>query len=127
MLEKKKELSIQILKFFEEFLLPRQESDTPWPQGHSHYHVQESNNKGTGGKNRSRGNNENESEKIKQELVFKEDEQKLLNNQNVGKQTIKIMCFDGMERLSQNRKIGKKVWINTSAIILVRVGDYEYN
>lgn len=45
MLEKKKELSIQILKFFEEFLLPRQESETPWPQGHSPYYVQEPNNK----------------------------------------------------------------------------------
>lgn len=45
----------------------------------------------------------------------------------LGNRQLKAMCFDGMERLCQNSEIGKKVWINTSAIILVRVGDYENN
>ncbi|XP_004706490.1 eukaryotic translation initiation factor 1A, Y-chromosomal-like isoform X1 [Echinops telfairi] len=83
-----------------------------------------SKNKGNGGKNRRRGKNENESEK--RELVLKEDGQeyaqviKMLGN---GQETI---CFDGVKRWCHiSGKLRKKVWINTSDIILVGLRDYQ--
>uniref|UniRef100_A0A8C5YS72 Eukaryotic translation initiation factor 4C n=1 Tax=Marmota marmota marmota TaxID=9994 RepID=A0A8C5YS72_MARMA len=82
-------------------------------------------NKGKGGKNRCRGKNENESEK--RELVFKEDGQvyaqviKMLGNGR-----LEAMCFDGIKRLCHIRgKLRKKVWINSSDIILVGLRDYQ--
>ncbi|XP_051024819.1 eukaryotic translation initiation factor 1A, X-chromosomal-like [Acomys russatus] len=84
-------------------------------------------NKGNGGKNRGRRKNENESEK--RELVFKEVEQesaqviKMLGNRQ--KQS---MCFDGEKRLCHIRgELRKKVWINTSDVILAGLRDYQDN
>uniref|UniRef100_A0A8C6R9X7 Eukaryotic translation initiation factor 4C n=1 Tax=Nannospalax galili TaxID=1026970 RepID=A0A8C6R9X7_NANGA len=65
-------------------------------------------NKGKGDKNRRRGKNENESEK--RELVIK----------MLGNGRLEATCFDGVKRLCHIRgKLRKKVWINTSDIILV--------
>uniref|UniRef100_A0A6Q2ZJZ6 Eukaryotic translation initiation factor 4C n=1 Tax=Esox lucius TaxID=8010 RepID=A0A6Q2ZJZ6_ESOLU len=96
-------------------------------------------NKGKGGKNRRRGKNENESEK--RELVFKEDGQGYTSMAPVrtleeyaqvikmlGNGRLEAMCFDGVKRLCHIRgKLRKKVWINTSDIILVGLRDYQDN
>ncbi|XP_033616169.1 eukaryotic translation initiation factor 1A, X-chromosomal isoform X2 [Fukomys damarensis] len=82
-------------------------------------------NKGKGGKNRRRGKNENESEK--RELVFKEDGQEYAQViKMLGNGRLEAMCFDGVKRLCHIRgKLRKKVWINTSDIILVGLRDYQ--
>uniref|UniRef100_A0A3B3CJM2 Eukaryotic translation initiation factor 4C n=1 Tax=Oryzias melastigma TaxID=30732 RepID=A0A3B3CJM2_ORYME len=84
-------------------------------------------NKGKGGKNRRRGKNENESEK--RELVFKEDGQEYAQViKMLGNGRLEAMCFDGTKRLCHIRgKLRKKVWINTSDIILVGLRDYQKN
>ncbi|MBN3321697.1 IF1AX factor, partial [Atractosteus spatula] len=82
---------------------------------------------GKGGKNRRRGKNENESEK--RELVFKEDGQEYAQViKMLGNGRLEAMCFDGIKRLCHIRgKLRKKVWINTSDIILVGLRDYQDN
>ncbi|RXN25780.1 eukaryotic translation initiation factor X-chromosomal [Labeo rohita] len=82
-------------------------------------------NKGKGGKNRRRGKNENESEK--RELVFKEDGQEYAQViKMLGNGRLEAMCFDGVKRLCHIRgKLRKKVWINTSDIILIGLRDYQ--
>ncbi|XP_047393184.1 eukaryotic translation initiation factor 1A, X-chromosomal-like isoform X1 [Sciurus carolinensis] len=82
-------------------------------------------NKGKGGKNRRRGKNENESEK--RELVFKEDGQEYAQViKMLGNGRLEAMCFDGVKRLCHIRgKLRKKVWINSSDIILVGLRDYQ--
>ena len=84
-------------------------------------------NKGKGGKNRRRGKNENESEK--RELVFKEYGQEYAQvTKMLGCGRLEAMCFDGVRRLCHIRgKLRKKVWINTSDIILVGLQDYQDN
>uniref|UniRef100_A0A8D1EAS8 Ribosomal protein S6 kinase n=1 Tax=Sus scrofa TaxID=9823 RepID=A0A8D1EAS8_PIG len=83
--------------------------------------------RGKGGKNRRRGKNENESEK--RELVFKEDGQEYAQViKMLGNGRLEAMCFDGVKRLCHIRgKLRKKVWINTSDIILVGLRDYQDN
>uniref|UniRef100_A0AAQ5XRC8 Eukaryotic translation initiation factor 4C n=1 Tax=Amphiprion ocellaris TaxID=80972 RepID=A0AAQ5XRC8_AMPOC len=85
------------------------------------------NYKSKGGKNRRRGKNENESEK--RELVFKEDGQEYAQViKMLGNGRLEAMCFDGTKRLCHIRgKLRKKVWINTSDIILVGLRDYQDN
>jgi translation initiation factor 1A len=82
-------------------------------------------NKGKGGKNRRRGKNENEREK--RELVFKEDGQEYAQvTKMLGNGRLEAMCFDGVKRLCHIRgKLRKKVWINSSDIILVGLRDYQ--
>uniref|UniRef100_A0A8C0XW18 Eukaryotic translation initiation factor 4C n=1 Tax=Cyprinus carpio carpio TaxID=630221 RepID=A0A8C0XW18_CYPCA len=82
-------------------------------------------NKGKGGKNRRRGKNENESEK--RELVFKEDGQEYAQViKMLGNGRLEAMCFDGVKRLCHIRgKLRKKVWINTSDIVLIGLRDYQ--
>lgn len=82
-------------------------------------------NKGKGGKNRRRGKNENENEK--RELVFKEDGQEYAQvTKMLGNGRLEAMCIDGTKRLCHIRgKLRKKVWINTSDIILVGLRDYQ--
>ncbi|XP_023057678.1 eukaryotic translation initiation factor 1A, Y-chromosomal-like isoform X2 [Piliocolobus tephrosceles] len=82
-------------------------------------------NKGKGGKNRRRGKNENESEK--RELVFKDDGQEYAQViKMLGNGRLEALCFDGVKRLCHIRgKLRKKVWINTSDIILVGLRDYQ--
>ena len=84
-------------------------------------------NKGKGGKNRRRGKNENEPEK--RALVFKEDEQEYAQViKMLGNGRLEALCFDGVKRLYHIRgKLRKKVWINTSDIILVGLRDYQDN
>ena len=84
-------------------------------------------NKGKGGKNRRRGKNENESEK--RELVFKEYGQEYAQvTKMLGCGWLEAMCFDGVRRLCHIRgKLRKKVWINTSDIILIGLRDYQDN
>uniref|UniRef100_A0AAQ5WWZ6 Eukaryotic translation initiation factor 4C n=1 Tax=Amphiprion ocellaris TaxID=80972 RepID=A0AAQ5WWZ6_AMPOC len=85
------------------------------------------NTQSKGGKNRRRGKNENESEK--RELVFKEDGQEYAQViKMLGNGRLEAMCFDGTKRLCHIRgKLRKKVWINTSDIILVGLRDYQDN
>ncbi|NWI03424.1 IF1AY factor, partial [Tichodroma muraria] len=80
---------------------------------------------GKGGKNRRRGKNENESEK--RELVFKEDGQEYAQViKMLGNGRLEALCFDGVKRLCHIRgKLRKKVWINTSDIILIGLRDYQ--
>ncbi|XP_017686984.1 PREDICTED: eukaryotic translation initiation factor 1A, X-chromosomal isoform X1 [Lepidothrix coronata] len=82
---------------------------------------------GKGGKNRRRGKNENESEK--RELVFKEDGQEYAQViKMLGNGRLEALCFDGVKRLCHIRgKLRKKVWINTSDIILIGLRDYQDN
>uniref|UniRef100_A0A8C3QT84 Eukaryotic translation initiation factor 4C n=1 Tax=Cyanoderma ruficeps TaxID=181631 RepID=A0A8C3QT84_9PASS len=84
-------------------------------------------NKGKGGKNRRRGKNENESEK--RELVFKEDGQEYAQViKMLGNGRLEALCFDGVKRLCHIRgKLRKKVWINTSDIILIGLRDYQFS
>ncbi|XP_030917060.1 eukaryotic translation initiation factor 1A, X-chromosomal [Geospiza fortis] len=84
-------------------------------------------NLGKGGKNRRRGKNENESEK--RELVFKEDGQEYAQViKMLGNGRLEALCFDGVKRLCHIRgKLRKKVWINTSDIILIGLRDYQDN
>ncbi|XP_055286331.1 eukaryotic translation initiation factor 1A, X-chromosomal-like [Moschus berezovskii] len=84
-------------------------------------------NKGKGGKNRRRGKNENEFEK--RELVFKEDGQEYAQViKMLGNGRLEAMCFNGVKRSCHVRgKLRKKVWINTSDIILVGLRDYRDN
>uniref|UniRef100_A0A9L0I9D1 Eukaryotic translation initiation factor 4C n=1 Tax=Equus asinus TaxID=9793 RepID=A0A9L0I9D1_EQUAS len=82
-------------------------------------------NKGKGGKTRRRGKNKNESEK--RELVFKEEGQEYAQViKMLGNGRLEALCFDGVKRLCHIRgKLRKKVWINTSDIILVGLRDYQ--
>ncbi|EPY79170.1 eukaryotic translation initiation factor 1A, Y-chromosomal isoform 1 [Camelus ferus] len=84
-------------------------------------------NKGKGGKNRRRGKNENKSEK--RELVFKEDGQEYAQViKMLGNGRLEALCFDGVKMLCHIRgKLRKKVWVNTSDIILVGLRDYQDN
>jgi len=84
-------------------------------------------NKGKGGKNRRRGKNENENEK--RELVFKEEGQEYAQvTKMLGNGRLEAVCFDGTKRLCHIRgKLRKKVWINTSDIILIGLRDYQDN
>lgn len=46
----------------------------------------------------------------------------------LGNGRLEAMCFDGVKRLCHIRgKLRKKVWINTSDIILVGLRDYQDN
>ena len=74
-------------------------------------------NKGKGGKNRRRGKNENEYGQEYAQVT------KML-----GCGWLEAMCFDGVRRLCHIRgKLRKKVWINTSDIILIGLRDYQDN
>jgi translation initiation factor 1A len=87
-------------------------------------------NKGKGGKNRRRGKNENDD--VKRELVLADDGQvyaqvlKMLGNGR-----LEAICFDDKagqttKRLCHIRgKLRKKVWINTSDIILIGLRDFQ--
>ncbi|XP_005678479.1 PREDICTED: eukaryotic translation initiation factor 1A, X-chromosomal-like [Capra hircus] len=79
-------------------------------------------NKGKGGKNRRRGKNGNETEK--RELVFKADGQVI---KMLGNGRLEAMCFDGVKRLCHIRGKLRKVWINTSDVLLVGLQDYQDN
>uniref|UniRef100_A0A2K5DNT1 S1-like domain-containing protein n=1 Tax=Aotus nancymaae TaxID=37293 RepID=A0A2K5DNT1_AOTNA len=80
-----------------------------------------------GGKNRRRGKNENASEK--RELVFKEDGQESAQViKMLGNGRLKAMCFVDVKRLCHiGGKLRKRVWIDTSDVILVDLGDYQDN
>jgi len=82
-------------------------------------------NKGKGGKNRRRGKNENEA--TKRELDLKEEGQEYAQVIKIlGNGRIRCFCFDGKERLCNIRgKLRKKVWINTSDIILLGLRDFQ--
>lgn len=82
-------------------------------------------NKGKGGKNRRRGKNENEA--TKRELDLKEEGQEYAQVLKIlGNGRIRCFCFDGKERLCNIRgKLRKKVWINTSDIILLGLRDFQ--
>ena len=82
-------------------------------------------NKGKGGKNRRRGKNENDNEK--RELVFKEYGQEYAQvTKMLGSGRVEAMCFDGKKRLCKIRgKLRKKVWINSSDIILIGLREYQ--
>ena len=81
-------------------------------------------NKGKGGKNRRRGKNENG---IKRELVQKEEGQAYAQViKMLGNARLEAMCFDNQKRLCHIRgKLRKKVWINTSDIILIGLRDFQ--
>jgi translation initiation factor 1A len=82
-------------------------------------------NKGKGGKNRRRGKNENDD--MKRELVQCEPGQAYAQVlKMLGNGRLDAMCFDGVKRLCHIRgKLRKKVWINTSDIILVGLRDFQ--
>jgi len=82
-------------------------------------------NKGKGGKNRRRGKNENDD--VKRELITKEDGQSYAQViKMLGNGRLEAMCFDGVKRLCHIRgKLRKKVWINTTDIILIGLRDYQ--
>jgi len=82
-------------------------------------------NKGKGGKNRRRGKNENDNEK--RELVFKEEGQEYAQViKMLGNGRLEAKCVDGVTRLAHIRgKLRKKIWINTSDIILLSLRDYQ--
>lgn len=82
-------------------------------------------NKGKGGKNRRRGKNENDD--IKRELVQCEPGQAYAQVlKMLGNGRLEAMCFDGVKRLCHIRgKLRKKVWINTSDIILIGLRDFQ--
>ena len=82
-------------------------------------------NKGKGGKNRRRGKNENDNEK--RELVFKEYGQEYAQvTKMLGSGRVEAMSFDGKKRLCKIRgKLRKKVWINSSDIILIGLREYQ--
>jgi len=82
-------------------------------------------NKGKGGKNRRRGKNENDD--MKRELVQCEPGQSYAQVlKMLGNGRLEAMCFDGVKRLCHIRgKLRKKVWINTSDIILIGLRDFQ--
>jgi len=82
-------------------------------------------NKGKGGKNRRRGKNENDD--VKRELVQKEDGQAYAQViKMLGNGRLEAMCFDNQKRLCHIRgKLRKKVWINTTDIILIGLRDFQ--
>lgn len=82
-------------------------------------------NKGKGGKNRRRGKNENDD--MKRELVQCEPGQAYAQVlKMLGNGRLDAMCFDGVKRLCHIRgKLRKKVWINTSDIILIGLRDFQ--
>ena len=52
----------------------------------------------------------------------------LLRFKMLGNGRLETMCFDGVRRLCHIRgKLRKKVWINTSDIILIGLRDYQDN
>lgn len=61
--------------------------------------------------------------------MFKEDGQEYAQViKMLGNGRLEAMCFDGTKRLCHIRgKLRKKVWINTSDIILVGLRDYQDN
>ena len=82
-------------------------------------------NKGKGGKNRRRGKNENDD--MKRELIQCEPGQAYAQVlKMLGNGRLEAMCFDGVKRLCHIRgKLRKKVWINTSDIILIGLRDFQ--
>ena len=82
-------------------------------------------NKGKGGKNRRRGKNENDD--VKRELIVAENGQAYAQVMKMlGNGRLEAMCFDGVKRLCHIRgKLRKKVWINTSDIILIGLRDFQ--
>lgn len=82
-------------------------------------------NKGKGGKNRRRGKNENDD--VKRELILAEDGQAYAQViKMLGNGRLEAMCFDNQKRLCHIRgKLRKKVWINTSDIILIGLRDFQ--
>jgi translation initiation factor 1A len=82
-------------------------------------------NKGKGGKNRRRGKNENDD--VKRELVQKEEGQAYAQViKMLGNGRLEAMCFDNQKRLCHIRgKLRKKVWINTTDIILIGLRDFQ--
>ena len=66
---------------------------------------------------------------LKRELVFKEDGQEYAQViKMLGNGRLEAMCFSGVKRLCHIRgKLRKKVWINTSDVILVGLRDYQDN
>jgi len=82
-------------------------------------------NKGKGGKNRRRGKNENDD--VKRELVLAETGQAYAQVvKMLGNGRLEAMCFDNVKRLCHIRgKLRKKVWINTTDIILIGLRDFQ--
>ncbi|RNA03551.1 Eukaryotic translation initiation factor X-chromosomal [Brachionus plicatilis] len=82
-------------------------------------------NKGKGGKNRRRGKNENDD--MKRELILAEPGQAYAQVlKMLGNGRLEAMCFDGQKRLCHIRgKLRKKVWINTSDVILIGLRDFQ--
>jgi translation initiation factor 1A len=82
-------------------------------------------NKGKGGKNRRRGKNENDD--VKRELILAEPGQAYAQViKMLGNGRLEAMCFDNQKRLCHIRgKLRKKVWINTSDIILIGLRDFQ--
>ena len=83
-------------------------------------------NKGKGGRNRRKGK-KNEYEN--RDLVFKEDGQEYAQvTKMLGNARLEAMCFDGVTRICHIRgSLRKKVWINTSDIILIGLRGYQDN
>ena len=80
--------------------------------------------KAKGGKNRRRGKNESDE---KRELIFKEDGQEYAQVlRMLGNGRLEAQCIDGVKRLCHIRgKMRKKVWVNTSDIILLGLRDFQ--
>ena len=80
--------------------------------------------KGKGGKNRRRGKNDSED---KRELIFKEDGQEYAQVlRMLGNGRLEAQCIDGVKRLCHIRgKMRKKVWVNTSDIVLLGLRDFQ--
>ena len=83
-------------------------------------------NKGKGGRNRRKGK-KNEYEN--RDLVFKEDGQEYAQvTKMLGNAWLEAMCFDGVRRICHIQgSLRKKVWINTSDIILIGLWGYQDN
>lgn len=83
-------------------------------------------NKGKGGKNRRRGKNENDD--MKRELILCEPGQAYAQVMKMlGNGRLEAMCLnDNQKRQCHIRgKLRKKVWINTSDIILIGLRDFQ--
>merc|ERR1712216_417333 len=80
--------------------------------------------KGKGGKNRRRGKNDSDE---KRELIFKEDGQEYAQVlRMLGNGRLEAQCIDGVKRLCHIRgKMRKKVWVNTSDIVLLGLRDFQ--
>ncbi|KAM9665072.1 eukaryotic translation initiation factor 1A, Y-chromosomal-like [Dama dama] len=82
---------------------------------------------GKGGRNKRKGKKENEYKN--RDLVFKEDGQEYAQvTKMLGNARLEAVCFDGVTRICHIRgSLRKKVWINSSDIILVGLRDYQDN